>query len=148
MTQGVFDILPPAQQVPYVSALLRSLHDLSSDEVFATTAALKRLQLAPDVLVQLVADLSSSLESTAGRKRQRHDEGGEDKAEQSVVDLTVLVESRDWSAVPGHAGVVASLLAVLSSLLAKKQVIKEGADYLEQEVLGAILAVLEKIKVR
>jgi U3 small nucleolar RNA-associated protein 10 len=98
--------------------------------------------------MQLLAELSAALESTTTRKRQRQEDGGDgDKAEQAVIDLTVLIESRYWAKIPGHAGVVASLLAILSSLLAKKHIIKDGVDYLEQEILGAILAVLEKIHV-
>lgn len=35
-------------------------------------------------------------------------------------------------------------MSVLSTLLDKRQSIKEGIDYVEQEVLGAILALLER----
>jgi U3 small nucleolar RNA-associated protein 10 len=37
-------------------------------------------------------------------------------------------------------------MSVLSALLAKRQHIKEGVDYLEQEILGAILTLVEKIQ--
>jgi U3 small nucleolar RNA-associated protein 10 len=37
-------------------------------------------------------------------------------------------------------------MGVLSSLLAKKQAIREGVDWLEQELLGAMLASVEKIQ--
>lgn len=35
-------------------------------------------------------------------------------------------------------------MSVLSTLLDKRQSVKEGIDYVEQEVLGAILALLER----
>ena len=38
-------------------------------------------------------------------------------------------------------------MSILSAILAKRQAIKEGLDYLEQEVLSAILALVEKIEV-
>lgn len=68
------------------------------------------------------------------------------KAEQAVLDLTVLLESRDWKSISGDAPLVAALMSVLSALLAKRQHIKEGVDYLEQEILGAILTLVEKIQ--
>jgi len=68
------------------------------------------------------------------------------KAEQAVTDLTVLLESRDWRSISGDAPLVAALMSVLSALLAKRQHVKEGVDYLEQEILGAILTVVEKIQ--
>lgn len=68
------------------------------------------------------------------------------KAEQAVTDLTVLLESRDWKSISGDAPLVAALMSVLSALLAKRQHVKEGVDYLEQEILGAILTVVEKIQ--
>lgn len=67
------------------------------------------------------------------------------KAETAVASITALIESRTWSAVPGNARLLATLLSLLSTLLAKRQSIKEGIDYLEQEILGASLAILEKI---
>lgn len=39
-------------------------------------------------------------------------------------------------------------MSILSALLVKRQSVKEGVDYLEQEVLAAILAQVEKIEVR
>lgn len=69
-----------------------------------------------------------------------------DKAEQAVAELSAVLESRDWSSVPGDAPLVATLMSVLSALLAKRQHIKEGVDYLEQEILGAILTLVEKIQ--
>jgi hypothetical protein len=68
------------------------------------------------------------------------------KPEQAVLDLTVLLESRDWKSIPGDAPLVAALMSVLSALLAKRQHVKEGVDYLEQEILGAILTLVEKIQ--
>ena len=70
-----------------------------------------------------------------------------DKAEQAVSDLTILVESRDWPSTPGDAPLVAGLMSVLSNLLAKRQSVKEGVEYLEQEILAAILTQVEKISV-
>lgn len=37
-------------------------------------------------------------------------------------------------------------MSVLSTLLAKRQSVREGVDYLEQEILGAILALVERIQ--
>jgi U3 small nucleolar RNA-associated protein 10 len=150
IASGVFDILPPVQQIPYVSALLQSLHDLTTDEALASTAILKKLVLSADVLIQLLNDLAAPLESasSAVRKKQRQEDGVDvDRADLAVLDMTVLIESRMWKKVPAHAGIVAALLNIQSSVLAKKAVVKEGADYLEQEVLGAILALLERIAV-
>jgi U3 small nucleolar RNA-associated protein 10 len=71
-----------------------------------------------------------------------------DEAELAVNDLTTLTESRDWKSVAGDAALVATLMNVLSTILLKRQSIREGVDYLEQETLGAILALIEKIAVR
>jgi hypothetical protein len=68
------------------------------------------------------------------------------RPEQAVLDLTVLLESRDWKSISGDAPLVATLMSVLSALLAKRQHVKEGVDYLEQEILGAILTLVEKIQ--
>jgi U3 small nucleolar RNA-associated protein 10 len=68
------------------------------------------------------------------------------RPEQAVLDLTVLLESRDWRSITGDAPLVATLMSVLSALLAKRQHVKEGVDYLEQEILGAILTLVEKIQ--
>lgn len=65
--------------------------------------------------------------------------------DQAVADLTVLLESRDWKSVPGDAQLVATLMVTLSTLLAKRQSVKEGVDYLEQEILAAILSLVERI---
>lgn len=69
-----------------------------------------------------------------------------EQIEQAITSLTVFVEIRDWSTIPGIAPLVATLMTVLSALLTRRQSVKEGIDYLEQEVLGAILALLEKIR--
>jgi U3 small nucleolar RNA-associated protein 10 len=45
------------------------------------------------------------------------------------------------------AHLIATLMSVLSVLLSRRQSIREGIDYLEQEVLGAILALVEKVEV-
>jgi len=70
------------------------------------------------------------------------------KGELCIVDLTAFIESRDWKALPGDAPLVASLLSILLSLLAMRHSVKEGVDYLEQEVLAATLTQIEKIQVR
>lgn len=57
-----------------------------------------------------------------------------------------MLESRDWKTVPGDAQLVATLMNTLSTLLAKRQSVKEGVDYLEQEILAAILALVERIQ--
>lgn len=68
------------------------------------------------------------------------------RIEHAIEDLTVFVDSRDWRSLQGDIGpLVATLLGVLSALLSKRQVIKSGVDYLEQELLSAILSLLEKI---
>lgn len=63
-----------------------------------------------------------------------------------MADLTILIESKDWKVIPGDAELVATLMTVLSALLGKRQAVHQGVDYAEQELLGAILAVVEKIQ--
>jgi U3 small nucleolar RNA-associated protein 10 len=149
MTSGVFEALPQPQRISYFISLVRSLHALSSEERFTTRAALRLLPLDAAGLIAALSDLSAPFESTAGKKRQRPDDGVTegDKVEMGIADLTVLLESRDWAAMPGSAALAAGLMSALSALLTKRQTVKEGVDYLEQELLGAILAVLEKIRV-
>ena len=62
--------------------------------------------------------------------------------------MTAFVESRDWKKVTGDGPLIASLMSILSVILSKRQAIKDGLDYLEQEVLAAILALVEKVEVR
>ena len=81
--------------------------------------------------------------SESHRLLTESDSGG--KADQAVADLTILIESRDWKTVPGDAQLVATLMSTLSTLLAKRQSVKEGVDYLEQEILAAILTLVERI---
>lgn len=148
MVQGVFDALPHAQKIAYALSLIRSLHSISAEQQFSTRASLKLLSLDPTAIISILSDLVGPLETSGGKKRQRQDENTEgDKLELAVMDMTVLLESRDWATMPGNAALVAALLGALSSLLAKRQAVKEGVDYLEQELLGAILAVVEKITV-
>ena len=59
-------------------------------------------------------------------------------------ELTVLIDSRDWPAIAPNAQLIATLMTTLSNLLAKKQSIKEGIDYLEQELLAAVVSQLSK----
>ena len=99
-----------------------------------------RLPLEPAAIVEIVSELLHPFEASSRAKRQ--------KAERSVSDLTTLIESRDWTMLPGDATLVAALMSILSALLAKRQVVKEGLDYLEQEVLAAILVQVERIEVR
>lgn len=70
-----------------------------------------------------------------------------DRAERAIDNITTFIDSRDWRRLPGDAPLVACLMSILSILLAKRQSVKEGVDYLEQEVLSAILAEVEKITV-
>ncbi|WVQ66419.1 uncharacterized protein L199_004599 [Kwoniella botswanensis] len=145
MIDGVFAAIPPNQKTEYTLALIQSLHALSSEESLATSKLLERFDLDTSSIVEIIEHLSQPLETTVHRKKQRHDEIEDDKPTTAVLDLTVLIESRDWKALPGDASLVASLMSILSSLLAKRQVISQGVDYLEQEVLAAILALVEKI---
>ena len=125
-----------------------------------------RLPLEPAAIVEIVSELLHPFEASSRAKRQKHDERPVcqrndypqtnfddrstevEKAERSVSDLTTLIESRDWTMLPGDATLVAALMSILSALLAKRQVVKEGLDYLEQEVLAAILVQVERIEVR
>jgi U3 small nucleolar RNA-associated protein 10 len=68
-----------------------------------------------------------------------------ERSEKAITFLTVFIESRDWAVIQPNAHMLASLMGVLSLLLARRQSVKEGIDYLEQEILGAILAVLERV---
>ena len=61
-------------------------------------------------------------------------------------DLTTLIDSRGWRSLSGPAApLVATLMSVLSSILAKRSSVKKGIDYLEQEILDAVLILLESI---
>ncbi|WWD20373.1 hypothetical protein CI109_104849 [Kwoniella shandongensis] len=148
LADGVFAALPVPEKIEYVLALIQSLHTLSSEDFLSTKEILGKFELDSATITELIDNLSEPLETTFHRKKQRHDDttAEEDGPTAAVHDLTVLIESRDWKSLPGDAGLVASLMSILSSLLTKRLVIKEGVDYLEQEVLAAILALVEKIE--
>ncbi|KAK8849743.1 hypothetical protein IAR55_005078 [Kwoniella newhampshirensis] len=148
MVDGVFAVLPVPEQIEYVLALIQSLHSLPTDDILSTKEIMEKFELEPAIITELIDNLSQPLETTVHRKKQRQDESNVegDGPTSAVHDLTVLIESRDWKSLPGDAGLVASLMSILSSLLTKRLVIKEGVDYLEQEVLAAILALVEKIE--
>jgi U3 small nucleolar RNA-associated protein 10 len=141
--ESLFAALKPAQKAEYVVALIHSLHGLSTDDKLASKATLAKLTLAAPEVISVLATLLEPLDSPVHRKKAKVDD--DDRTEAAVADLTVFVESRDWK-MKGNASVVASLMGVLSAVLSKRQAIKEGVDYLEQEVLGGILAQLEQIK--
>ncbi|KAL1412540.1 snoRNA-binding rRNA-processing protein utp10 [Vanrija albida] len=144
LTSGLFPALRSPLKSAYVEALIHSLHSLSPEDNLISKAALAKLVLAPAEIVTVLEALLEPFESQVHRKKVKTDEG-EDKTEQAVADLTVFIESRDWKALTGDAPVVASLMGVLATVLSKRQAIKEGVDYLEQEILGAILAQIEQI---
>ncbi|WVF68418.1 hypothetical protein IAT40_003183 [Kwoniella sp. CBS 6097] len=146
MADGVFAVLPVEQKIEYILAVVHALHFLSTEDALASAKILGRFELDTETIVQIIDHLSDAFETTTHRKKQRHDEVDDDKPTTAVLDLTALIESRDWQTLPGDANLVASLMAILSSLLTKRLVIKEGVDYLEQEVLAAILALVERIR--
>ena len=146
MEAGVFNALFQSYKAEFVEELISSLDAVSTDDSFATKAVLSRLSLDPPTLVTILNSLSQPLETSAHRKRQKQEESGDaERATTAVAQITALIESRNWAHVPGNAPLLASLMGILSSLLSRRQHVKEGIDYLEQETLGAILAVLEKI---
>ncbi|WRT69783.1 uncharacterized protein IL334_006774 [Kwoniella shivajii] len=146
MIDGLYRSLASNQKVEYVLALIESIHDLATEDALTSTKILEQFDLDTSSIAEIIEQLSEPLETTVHRKKQKHDENEEDRPTVAVLDLTVLIESRRWNSLPGDATLVASLMSILSSLLAKRQVINQGVDYLEQEVLAAILALVEKIK--
>lgn len=144
MANGLFAALPSSQKVEYVVSLILSLHDLTVDDRLSSKAILAKLDLTSTETIAVIETLRQPLESTVVRKRAKHDDES-DRVDQAVADLTVFVESRDWKSLPGDANVVAALLAVLAAILTKRQAIKEGVDYAEQEILGGVLAQIEQI---
>ncbi|TXT12979.1 hypothetical protein VHUM_01380 [Vanrija humicola] len=144
LTDGLFAAIRSPLKPEYVEALIRSLHSLSSNDNLTSKDALSKLVLAPAEIVTVLEALVDPFDSPVHRKKAKTDDDA-DRTEQAVADLTVFIESRDWKALPGDAPVVASLMGVLATVLSKRQAIKEGVDYLEQEVLGAILAQIEQI---
>ncbi|WWC65921.1 uncharacterized protein I303_108543 [Kwoniella dejecticola CBS 10117] len=146
MVDGVFNALPGHQKIEYVLTIVESLHALSGEVSLATSKLLQSFHLDTSSIVEILEHLSEPLETTVHRKKQRNDDVEDDKPTSAVLDLTILIESRDWQSLPGDATLVASLMSILSALLAKRQYINQGVDYLEQEVLAAILALVEKIQ--
>lgn len=144
MADGLFLALKPTQRAEYIVDLVQSLHGLSAEDKIAAKAVLAKLRLSTLEIMGVVETLVEPLESTVQRKKAKNDDA-EDKIEQAVYSITTFIESRDWKALRGDASLVAALMSILSAVLTKRQSIKEGVDYLEQEVLGAILAQLEKI---
>lgn len=162
MVGGVFSALTPHQQIEYITVLIQCIHALPTDDALDTVKVLEKLDIQPGILIELIGHLSDPLETSVNRKRQRHDAGyvrfsvlltfcvdhrcrDEDRPTQTVHELTTFVDSRNWPSIPASAPLVASLMSILSALLAKRLFVKEGIDYLEQEVLGAILALVERI---
>lgn len=145
MAEGLFAALRPPQKVEYIVKLLQSLHMLPIGDKFASKETLAQLPLSPVEVSSTIQALLEPLESSQQRKKAKQDDTI-DTTELAVADLTVFVTSRDWKALPGDAPLVAVLMSVLSAVLSKRQSIKDGVDYLEQEVLGATLAQLEKIR--
>lgn len=162
MVGGVFSALGPHQQIEYITALIQCIHALPTDDALDTVKVLEKLGIQPSILIELIDHLSDPLEMSVNRKRQRQDAAyvlislyftfpadhrcrDDDKPTQAVHELTTLVDSRSWPSIPASAPLVASLMSILSALLIKRLIIKEGIDYLEQQVLGAILALVERI---
>lgn len=144
MADGLFSALKPAQKAEYIVALIHSLSGLSVDEKLASKTTLAKLILTPAESITVIGSLVEPLDAPVQRKKAKH-EDDDDKTEQAVAAVTVFVESRDWKAIRGDAQLVAALMRVLSTVLTRRQSIKEGVDYLEQEVLGAILSQIEQI---
>jgi U3 small nucleolar RNA-associated protein 10 len=146
MADGLFEALRPTQKVEYIVKLLQSLHALPVNDKFASKETLAQLPLSTVEVSSTIQALLEPLEASQPRGKKAKQDDVADTTEQAVADLTVFVTSRDWKALPGDANLVAVLMGVLSAVLSKRQSIKEGVDYLEQEVLGATLAQLEKIQ--
>jgi U3 small nucleolar RNA-associated protein 10 len=73
------------------------------------------------------------------------DGSNDDSIARAVSQLTALLDSRDFSQVTPSPALLASLMSLLSLVLARRQSIKEGLDYLEQEILSALVALLVRI---
>ncbi|EAL19068.1 hypothetical protein CNBH1700 [Cryptococcus deneoformans B-3501A] len=145
MVGGVFSALEAHQQIEYIIALIQCIHALPTDDALDAVKVLEKLDIQPRVLIELIEHLSDPLETSVNRKRQRQDAADEDRPTQAVHELITFVDSRNWPSIPASAPLVASLMSILSALLAKRLIVKEGIDYLEQEVFGAILALVERI---
>ncbi|ORY34663.1 U3 small nucleolar RNA-associated protein 10 [Naematelia encephala] len=146
MVHGVFDVLPQTEKVVYIAALAKSVADSPTVDGSAVKTALSKLVVEPSVLIDAIRLVSEPLETSQQRKKQKQDDTPHSQSvELAVASLTVLIESRDFKALTTDAQLVAALMSTLSTLLARRQAIKEGIDYLEQEVLGAILGLVERI---
>jgi U3 small nucleolar RNA-associated protein 10 len=141
--ESLFAALKPAQKAEYIVAAIQSLHGMSIDDKLASKETLAKLVLSAPECISVICTLLEPLDSPVHRKKAKTED--EDRTEAAVADITVFVESRNWKSLRGDANVVASLMAILSAVLTKRQAIKEGVDYLEQEVLGGILAQIEQI---
>jgi len=163
MQKGVFDVLAHILKTEYIEDLLRSLDKLSTDEIFATKAVLATLTLDPATLIAVSETISASLDTTPAtlRKRQKQDDrcakrldlrdaqltssNDVEKAETSISQLTTLLDSRDFTTIHPAPALLANLMSLLSLLLSRRQNIKEGIDYLEQEILSALLSLLTRV---
>ncbi|WVN90881.1 uncharacterized protein L203_106124 [Cryptococcus depauperatus CBS 7841] len=145
MVSGVFSALTTHQQIEYTIALIRCIHVLPAEDAHYTLKFLKQLDLGVDSLLRLIDNLSDPLEMNASRKKQKRDDADDDRPTQAVLELSTFIDSRSWATMPANGMIVASLMTLLSSLVAKRLSIREGVDYLEQEVLSAILALVEKV---
>jgi hypothetical protein len=91
MVAGVFETLPQTQRVTYISTLVRSLHDLptvrpslfsldvgidraTQDDVFASKAALAKLDLTTENLIAVIQSILEPLEAAPQRKKQKQEE--------------------------------------------------------------------------
>ena len=68
------------------------------------------------------------------------------KADDVVTTLTVLIDATSWKAFPGDPDLIAALMSLLSALSNKQPTINEGAEYLQQEILGALHILIEKVQ--
>ncbi|GMK56611.1 hypothetical protein CspeluHIS016_0304510 [Cutaneotrichosporon spelunceum] len=146
MADGLFTDLRPTQKVEYLVKVIRTLQVLPVNDKFASKEILSQLALRTVEVSSTIQALLEPLEASHPRsKKIKHDDAA-DTTEEAVADLTVFVTSRNWKDLPGDASLVAVLMGALSAVLSKRQSIREGVDYLEQELLGGTLAQLEKIQ--
>ncbi|RXK39692.1 hypothetical protein M231_03047 [Tremella mesenterica] len=143
---GVFKGLPSELKRVYFTEIIRSsLKLVGNDDPRPSLQILRSLHLEPDDLSAVINKLGDRFEMPTTRKKMADIDSSSAQVDEAVSELTVLFDSRDWSTLPGNVSLVAALMGTLWNLLTKKQLIKEGIDYLEQELLGAILAIVSKI---
>jgi len=124
----------------------RSVLIAAQDELAETKKTLQALHLDAPTLIYLIQDHAKPLEITSRPKRAKTDDSSEvHAAEDAIIILTELVDSRSWPTITASGPLIASLMGVLSSVLSRRQNIKDGVDYLEQEVLSAMLALVERV---